>query len=143
MGAHGAFKTALRNPEHCVAVAACALPVGFPSRIGRCRAGGQPTIGAERSQASNGQQSRGIFLEERLRHLEAQPRRMSLYHSGNLLDCGEVDEFRLHDAAVYLHKLLGQLSVPTAFVLFPAPAMMMPRPERQEAAIRFIGDAET
>jgi hypothetical protein len=58
------------------------------------------------------------------------------------IDCGEKDEFNLHDGAVYLHEAFDRLSIPHTFKSIRGACHADEHTSaRQETAIRFLGNA--
>jgi S-formylglutathione hydrolase len=114
MGGYGALKIVFREPERYAAVAAL-CPVIFP--------GETPAAVPERNlPAVLGDLHRAMGADE------ATYRRNSVYGIvrsnvdriraagvGVFFDCGDADEFGLHDGAAFLHRVLTECAVPHEF----------------------------
>lgn len=63
---------------------------------------------------------------------------------GVFVDCGDQDEFGLHDGALHLHRLLTELDIEHRFVSVPgAKHADEAAVQRQADAIRFLGGARS
>ncbi|GHD02948.1 alpha/beta hydrolase [Novosphingobium pokkalii] len=140
MGGYGALKLAFRQPDRFRAVAA-SCPAIFP---------------AERSMAVPEHNRPGI-LDELNRSMGETPeryaencvpallrsRRDAIRPSGLSirLECGDRDEFRLHDGAMYLHDLMGELDVPHDWCLIPGIGHGDDADGRLASALVFLGNA--
>lgn len=139
MGGYGALKLALRNPATYHVVAAL-CPVIFPAETAQdVPERNRPAILDQLNRAMGENQAiyrrnsvYGILRE----NLEA-------IRSGGpdiFVDCGDADEFGLHDGAVYLHKLLNDLDVSHIYRSIGGAGHADDQaPVRQAAAIAFIG----
>ncbi|WP_066708280.1 alpha/beta hydrolase [Sphingomonas adhaesiva] len=140
MGGYGALKLAFRQLDRFRAVAA-SCPAIFP---------------AERSMAVPEHNRPGI-LDELNRSMGETPeryaencvpallrsRRDAIRLSGLSirLECGDRDEFRLHDGAMYLHDLMGELDVPHHWRLIPGIGHGDDADGRLASALVFLGNA--
>lgn len=118
MGGYGALKIAFREPERYVAVAAL-CPAIFPAET--------PAAVPERNvPAVLGDLHRAMGEDD------ATYRRNSVYGIlrsnvgrirtaglGIFIDCGDADEFGLHDGAVFLHGVLKECAIPHEFHSIP------------------------
>ena len=141
MGGYGALKVALRRPSNCVAVAALS-PAIFPAetseRVPRRNLSSvlndlNLAMGTDiATYASNSVY--GILRNNLVSLSKVAPK--------IFIDCGEKDEFNLHDGAVYLHEALDRLSIPHTFKSIPGACHADEHTSaRQETAIRFLGNA--
>jgi S-formylglutathione hydrolase len=114
MGGYGALKIALREPERFAAVAAL-CPVVFP--------GETPDSVPERNRPSVlGDLHRAMGADDATyRHnsvhaiARANADRIRSSGIGIYFDCGDADEFALHDGATSLDRLLTELAIPHEF----------------------------
>jgi len=114
MGGYGALKLAFRRPEHYVAVAAL-CPVVFP--------GETPTSVPERNRPSILGELHRAMGQDAARYetnsvygiLRSNLDRILDAGLGIYVDCGDKDEFGLHDGARYLESVLTSLNAPHEF----------------------------
>ncbi len=141
MGGYGALKIAFRNPERYVAVAAL-CPVIFPGETpSTVPEANRPSILGELHRAMGEDDARyadnSVYGLARRNVDRIRNARLAVF-----VDCGENDEFKLHDGAVYLHGVLGELGIEYEFHSIPgaghADAAAV---KRQADAIRFLGRA--
>lgn len=139
MGGYGALKIGFRRPDAYAGIAAL-CPTIFP--------GETPEGVPEKNRASVLDE-----LHQAMGSTQADYANNSVYHLARAnsaalrksypalyFDCGDADEFGLHDGARYLHGVLNELAIPHEFRSIPgaghADAAIA---SRQEDAIRFIG----
>ncbi|PDT44501.1 esterase [Sinorhizobium fredii] len=141
MGGYGALKAALRNPKDYRAVAAL-CPAIFPAETSQTvPKHNRPSILNDLNEAmgADAKTYSSNSVHSILRGNTEAIRSQSLQI---FVDCGEVDEFNLHDGALYLRETLTELAVPHTFHSVPnaghADALAY---ARQDAAVRFIGEA--
>ena len=141
MGGYGALKLALRRPEAFAAVAAL-CPVIFPADAAAdVPARNRPSILGDLNAAM------GADAETYSRNCVPAllSRNADAVRAADLrifLDCGDADEFHLHDGAVYLHERLKALAIAHVFrSVSGARHADEQAPARQDAAIRFLGEA--
>jgi len=141
MGGYGGLSAAFRCPNRFVAVAAL-CPVVFPAET----SAGVPSqnLPSVLNDLNNAMGSDARTYGSNCVHALAR-RHAAAIRAGKLqiyIDCGEEDEFHLHDGAVYLHKVLDDVSIPHTFrSVANARHADAHAPARQDAAIRFIGSA--
>ena len=141
MGGYGALKVLLRQPTQYIAVAAL-TPVILPAeKADEVKEINRPSILNDLNQAMGldvaTYEANSVYGIARNNVAALHAAAPAIY-----LDCGAADEFRLHEGAEYLHRLLGELAVPHIFRSVPDGRHIDDKvPERQEAAIRFIGGA--
>lgn len=141
MGGYGALKMALRNLNHCLAVAAL-CPVIFPAETpeavperNRPSVLNELNLAMGTDAATYAHNSVYGIVRANQEVLRNAPPRI-------FIDCGEADEFNLHDGAAYLHDVLDHLSIPHVFKSIPGAGHADAHaPARQDAAIRFLGKA--
>jgi len=140
MGGYAALKLAFRQPDRYRAVAAL-CPVVFPGE----------------TSAEVPEKNRGSLLGELNRAMGESPDDYSnncvpallrrnhdnIAASGVriLLECGELDEFGLHDGAIYLHRLLAELKVDHIWDSAPGAGHADDVTTRLEKALAFLGRA--
>jgi S-formylglutathione hydrolase len=141
MGGYGALKMAFRNPSRFVAVAAL-CPVIFP--------GETPTTVPERSRPSilgelhlaMGEGDELYARNSVYGVARAEKERIRATRLRIFVDCGQADEFGLHDGAVYLHRVLDELAIDHEFHSLPGAGHAdAAAAGRQANAIRFLGRA--
>jgi S-formylglutathione hydrolase len=114
MGGYGALKIAFRNPERYAAVAAM-CPVIFPAESrSAVEERHRPSILDElhRTMGSDDATYQGNSVYSILRSKENILRSAE---TAIFIDCGDADEFELHDGALFLHHLLKELEVQHEF----------------------------
>jgi S-formylglutathione hydrolase len=141
MGGYGALKMAFRSPERYAAVAAL-CPAVFPAEEPQLvPPRNVPGVLADLHRAMDGPD--GAYGRNSVHSLLKA--NAAVLRKGGLaiyFDCGEADEFRLHDGAEFLHRQLSGLGVAHAFVSVPGAAHFdAAAVEREASAIRFIGRA--
>ncbi|MBX6363808.1 MAG: esterase [Gemmatimonadetes bacterium] len=138
MGGYGALKLAFREPERYAAVAAL-CPAVFPAETAAAvPERNRPSVLGELNQAMGAD--------------EATYRRNSVYGIvrsnldriraaglGIYVDCGDADEFGLHDGAAFLHRLLTECAVPHEFRSVAGAGHADPGGIRLAAAVDFLG----
>jgi hypothetical protein len=114
MGGYGALKVALRNPSNCVAVAALS-PAIFPAETSErvpmrnlSSVLNDLNLAMGTDIATYASKSVYGILRNNLVSLSKVAPQI-------FIDCGEKDEFNLHDGAVYLHEAFDRLSIPHTF----------------------------
>jgi S-formylglutathione hydrolase len=139
MGGYGALKLAFRHPETW-STAAVLCPVIFPAETAEAvPERNRPSILAELNAAMGDPAA----YRRNCVHTLASDNIAAIRAAtpALLLECGERDEFNLHDGATYLHRLLDDLAVPHTWRSTPdAGHADAHAPARQAAALRFIGD---
>jgi S-formylglutathione hydrolase len=139
MGGYGALKLALRRPHSFVAVAAL-CPTVFPAETpDEVPERNRPSVLGALNEAmrSAGYEAASVHSLVR-RNREA----IAAASLGIYLDCGDADEFHLHDGAVYLHRLMATLDIPHQFCsVTGAGHADAQAAARQSAAIGFVGTA--
>ncbi len=141
MGGYCALKMALRNPSNCVAVAALS-PAIFPAETyEEVPTRNLPSVlndlnlamGTDIATYANNSVY-GILRSNLVSLSKVSPQ--------IFIDCGDKDEFNLHDGAVYLHEALDRRSIPHTFKSIPGARHADEHTSaRQGAAIRFLGKA--
>jgi S-formylglutathione hydrolase len=114
MGGYGALKLALREPERYAAVAALS-PAIFP--------GETPAAVPERNVPSVlGELHRAMGANDAIYErnsvygiARSNAERIRASGIGIFFDCGDADEFALHDGALFLHGLLEECAIPHEF----------------------------
>lgn len=139
MGGYGALKMALRHPRAFQAVAAL-CPTIFPAE--------SPDELPERNRASVlgklNEAMRSAGYTAASVHGIVRGNAAALRAEGPKIyfECGDADEFNLHDGASYLHRLMLDLSIPHQFrSIAGAGHADQHAAARQADAIRFIGAA--
>lgn len=138
MGGYGALKMALRNPDAFCAVAAL-CPTIFPAeRATDVPERNRPAVLTDLNQAMAGAGYEANSIPCLLRaRLEA----LKTAATSIFLDCGDADEFALHDGAIYLHELMTELGVGHLFRSVPGAGHATQVDDRQSAAVSFIATA--
>lgn len=141
LGGYAALKLAFRHPETYRAVAAL-CPVIFP--------GETPSSVPERNRPSILNDLNIAMGTDEARYNSnsvygiARSHHDAIKRSGQRIqfDCGDADEFNLHDGATYLTHVLSELGVPHHFESVRGAAHFdAAAPTRQAKAIAFLGEA--
>ena len=114
MGGYGALKLAFREPERYAAVAALS-PAVFPAETAAAvPQRNQPSVLGELHRAMGGDD---VTYRRNSVYgiLRANLDRIRAAGIGVYFDCGDADEFGLHDGAVFLHRLLAECDVAHEF----------------------------
>lgn len=114
MGGYGALKAAFRAPEGYVAVAALS-PAIFPGETAAAvPAGNLPLVLADLHRAMGADE--GAYHHNSV-HALARAHRHRILDAGLgiFLECGDADEFGLHDGALFLDQLLTACALPHEF----------------------------
>jgi S-formylglutathione hydrolase len=141
LGGYGALKLAFRHPEKYRAVAAL-CPVIFPGETpSSIPERNRPAILNDLNQAMGADEttylSNSIYGIARSNHEQIKRSAQRIY-----FDCGDADEFNLHDGAAYLDRVLTELDVPHQFEsVRGAGHADAAASSRQAKAIAFIGEA--
>jgi S-formylglutathione hydrolase len=118
MGGYGALKIAFREPERCVAVAAL-CPAIFPAeRAADVPARNVPAVLGELHRAM-GEDEATYSRNSVYGILRSNVDRIRKAGVGIFIDCGDADEFGLHDGAVYLDDVLKECDIPHEFHSIP------------------------
>lgn len=141
MGGYGALKIAFREPERYAAVAAL-CPVIFPGETpGSVPERNRPSILGELHRAM-GEDDATYARNSVPGVLRARRDRIRAAALEVFVDCGDQDEFLLHDGALHLHRVLTELEVEHRFVsVAGAKHADEAAVRRQAEAIRFLGRA--
>lgn len=143
MGGYGGLSAAFRQPERFLAVAAL-CPVIFPAETAEAvPPRNRPSVLNDLNEAMGNDAATyaGNCVHSLARKNAAAIRTENLQI---FIDCGQKDEFHLHDGAVYLHQLLDDLTISHTFRSVPdAGHADAQAAARQDAAIGFIGDVLT
>jgi S-formylglutathione hydrolase len=110
MGGYGALKIAFRDPDRYAAVAAM-CPAIFPAENQLAvEARHRPAILDELHRAMGGDnttyQGNSVYGILRSKQDTLRTAKTAIY-----IDCGDADEFGLHDGALFLHQLLTELGI--------------------------------
>lgn len=138
MGGYGALKMTLRRPAaFCAMSALC--PTIFPAERAvdvpeRNRTSVLTDLNEAMANAGYEENSVPCLLRSGAETLKKAGTRL-------FIDCGEADEFMLHDGAVYLDKLMSELGVGHVFRSVPEAAHATHAADRQRAAVCFIAAA--
>ena len=140
MGGYGGLSAAFRHPERFLAVAAL-CPVVFPAETADAvPPRNRPSVLNDLNEAMGGDAA--AYADNCVHSLAR--KNAAAIRAENLqifIDCGQKDEFHLHDGAAYLHQLLEGLSISHTFRSVPdAGHADAHAPARQEAAIGFLGE---
>jgi len=146
MGGYGALKVAFANPKRYAAVAAIS-PAVFPGeRPDDVPAVNIPSVLGELHQAmSNESGDSDVYIANSV-HGRARAHAQEIRDASLpvLVDCGAADEFRLHEGADHLHRVLDELDIAHEFRLVEGAGHLGPQAEtRTKQAIGFIGAALT
>ncbi|QQR37214.1 prolyl oligopeptidase family serine peptidase [Devosia oryziradicis] len=138
MGGYGALKITLRRPD-----AFCAVSALCPTIFSEERAADVP----ERNRRSvlndlnEAMANAGYEVNSVPCLLRAGAEALKKTKTQLFIDCGENDEFMLHDGAVSLHRLMRELGVSHSFRSVPEAAHATHIDHRQRAAVSFIAEA--
>lgn len=114
MGGYGALKLAFRDPERYAAVAAL-CPAIFPAEAAAdVPERNRPSVLGELNRAMGGDET-AYRRNSVYGILRANVDRIRAAGMGVFFDCGDADEFGLHDGAAFLHGLLKECAVPHEF----------------------------
>lgn len=114
MGGYGALKLAFREPERYAAVAALS-PAVFPAETAAAvQPRHVPSVLGELHRAM-GEDEATYRRNSVYGIVRANLDRIRAAGMGVYVDCGDADEFGLHDGAVFLHRLLTECAVPHEF----------------------------
>ncbi|HEU4629466.1 MAG TPA: alpha/beta hydrolase-fold protein [Gemmatimonadaceae bacterium] len=114
MGGYGALKLAFREPERYVAVAAL-CPAIFPAEAAAdVPERNRPSVLGDLHRAMG--EDEATYRSNSVHGiLRANLDRIRAAGLGVYVDCGDADEFGLHDGALFLHRLLTECAVPHEF----------------------------
>jgi S-formylglutathione hydrolase len=141
MGGYGALKIAFAQPSAWTAVAAL-CPTIFPAEASGAapvanRPGILDTLDQTMAGAPDGYSAESVY--GRIRDNVGAIRRSA---PSIFFDCGQEDEFRLHDGAAYLDQVLDDLEVPHVFRTVPRAAHADHHvDQRLDQALAFVGRA--
>jgi S-formylglutathione hydrolase len=141
MGGYGALKIAFRHPDKVRAVAAL-CPVIFPGEMPTSvPERNRPSILNELNNAMGADEatykSNTVYGIARSNYASIKLARQRIY-----FDCGDADEFHLHDGAVYLDRVLAELGVTHKFESVRGAGHADAAVHaRQAKAIKFLGEA--
>jgi S-formylglutathione hydrolase len=141
MGGYGALKLAFREPERYAAVAALS-PAIFPAESAAAvPPRNLPSVLGELHRAMGDDEA--IYRRNSVYGiLRSNLDRIRASGIGVYLDCGDADEFGLHDGAVFLDRLLTELDVPHEFRSVAGAGHVDAAAGRRMAeAIAFVGRA--
>ncbi|WP_424630402.1 alpha/beta hydrolase-fold protein [Bradyrhizobium sp. SYSU BS000235] len=139
LGGYAALKLAFRQPEKYRAVAAL-CPVIFPGETpSSVPERNRPAILNDLNIAMGADeatyQSNSVYGLARSHHASIKRSGLSIRY-----DCGDADEFNLHDGATYLARVLSELGIPHQFdSVRGATHVDAAMPARQARAIAFLG----
>lgn len=138
MGGYGALKMTLRRPDTFCAVSAL-CPTIFPAeRAADVPERNRPSVlnDLNKAMANAGYELNSVppLLRSGAEALRKAGTRL-------FIDCGENDEFMLHDGAVYLQRLMRELGVSHSFRSVAEAGHVTHMDDRQRAAVRFIAAA--
>lgn len=140
MGGYGALKLAFRQPQRYRAVAAL-CPAIFPAEV----AGDVPekNLPAVLGDLNRAMGKTSVHYADNCVQSLLRAHRADIVSSGLkiFLECGERDEFGLHDGAAHLHQLLTQLAVDHLWESAPAIGHGDHGAERLAKALGFLGQA--
>lgn len=141
MGGYGALKLALRRPHRFCAVAAL-CPVVFPGETAA-------TVPVRNLPSLLGDMNAAMGADAETYRFNSVhdliQRSTETLRDGTpalFFDCGDADEFHLHDGAAYLDQFLTARSIPHEFRSVPgATHAGESMPDRMDAALTFLGAA--
>lgn len=143
MGGYAALKIALRNPLRYLAVAAL-CPAIFPGETADLIPSGNLPFPLDELNAAMGSDVESYRLNSVYGIIRKNYNNIIKYSPGVFFDCGQDDEFSLHDGAYYLHRLLSDLSIAHEFRSVPGANHADKHVDtRRDHAVKFLGKAFT
>lgn len=138
MGGYGALKMTLRRPNAFCAVSAL-CPTIFPAE----RAVDVPERNRQSvlTDLNEAMENAGYEVNSVPHLLRREAEALKTAGTNLFIECGEADEFRLHDGAVYLDRLMNELGVSHVFRSVSEAGHATHMDDRQRAAVSFIGAA--